>query len=342
MSESKISCPNCGQHLLLDDAWAGRTINCPACQQAMAIPALAAPVAAPPPPMRLSTPSAPPPPPAPRPGAAPRPIAPAGASPRATQTSGLAITSFVLSLLGCFFLTAIAGVICGHIARKRIRTNPSLKGGGLALAGVIIGYCMIALSAGYVSFVTYNVVKVVKSEPFQKGYNDARARAEAIQAQQQGQPMPGGAPQQPGVTFGSPEEKKPLPVPAGAVAGKIKGQTFTYSRASLDKRMGLFSVRDGQDFFADREVKIFLFPKPGESLENRTWKITAGSSGMNPHVHLSWQENGAPRTEIVTSGYNLELKTEAAKDGAVAGTFSLKVTGRTPVDLKGNFNAAVE
>ena len=67
------------------------------------------------------------------------------------QTEPLAIWSLVLSLLAvCGFcctpvvITGIAGVVCGHIALSKIGTRPELQGRGLAMAGLIIGYCAIA------------------------------------------------------------------------------------------------------------------------------------------------------------------------------------------------------
>lgn len=64
------------------------------------------------------------------------------------KTSGLAITSLVLgiaSLLCCSIVTGIPAAICGHIARGKIKSDPTLSGGGLALAGLILGYVSIAL-----------------------------------------------------------------------------------------------------------------------------------------------------------------------------------------------------
>ena len=69
--------------------------------------------------------------------------------PSQTKTSGLAITSLILSILGliCFsILTAIPGVICGHIALSKIKNSGgSLTGRGLAIAGLVIGYIGIVL-----------------------------------------------------------------------------------------------------------------------------------------------------------------------------------------------------
>jgi len=34
----KFACPNCGQRLEAESAWAGRQINCPTCSAAIAVP----------------------------------------------------------------------------------------------------------------------------------------------------------------------------------------------------------------------------------------------------------------------------------------------------------------
>jgi hypothetical protein len=69
----------------------------------------------------------------------------------AAPNEPLAVWSLVLSLLAvCGIcctpvgITAIAGVVCGHLALSRIKANPQLQGHGLAVAGLIIGYCAIA------------------------------------------------------------------------------------------------------------------------------------------------------------------------------------------------------
>ncbi|MCF3650889.1 DUF4190 domain-containing protein [Synoicihabitans lomoniglobus] len=61
------------------------------------------------------------------------------------QTSGLAITSLVLGLTSVLlFLPAVPAVICGHVARSKIKRSAGRqKGEGLALGGLIIGYVMI-------------------------------------------------------------------------------------------------------------------------------------------------------------------------------------------------------
>jgi prepilin-type processing-associated H-X9-DG protein len=71
-------------------------------------------------------------------GAAPgQPLPPA-------KTSGLAITSLVLGILGC---TSLFGLILGFIALNKINKSGGRLGGrGVALAGVIVSGCMMVLA----------------------------------------------------------------------------------------------------------------------------------------------------------------------------------------------------
>jgi Domain of unknown function (DUF4190) len=68
--------------------------------------------------------------------------APVGAYQRPTSTNGLAIASFVLSLLWVYGLGSILAIIFAIVSRKQIRNSRGTQGGdGLAIAGLIIGIC---------------------------------------------------------------------------------------------------------------------------------------------------------------------------------------------------------
>ena len=97
--------------------------------------------------------------------AAPAPPMPVGTLPaqqmpmyasQPARTSGLAIASLVLGLLGLFSagLAGLPAVICGHLSLGRIkRSGGALAGRGMAIAGLITGYlgiCVfgLAMAAG--------------------------------------------------------------------------------------------------------------------------------------------------------------------------------------------------
>src|SRR5205814_5483318 len=65
------------------------------------------------------------------------------------HTAPAAIWSLVLAILSftCGWLfTAIPAVICGHVARSRIRkSGGALRGKGIATAGLILGYIALVL-----------------------------------------------------------------------------------------------------------------------------------------------------------------------------------------------------
>ncbi|MDA0768517.1 MAG: DUF4190 domain-containing protein [Verrucomicrobia bacterium] len=74
----------------------------------------------------------------------------------APPQNGLAITSLVLGIVSIvamtLIITAIPGVVCGHIARRQIREAPGVQSGeGMAIAGLILGYIAIILSLAFIA-----------------------------------------------------------------------------------------------------------------------------------------------------------------------------------------------
>lgn len=110
---------------------AGRFVNCTefaeSLKDAFRLPA-PAPVSAP----------APAPAPPPQPVVAPVPVV--------AETSRRAVASLILGFFAWIFPAAIVAVILGHISRGEIhRSGGKLKGRGMALAGLIMGYAGVAL-----------------------------------------------------------------------------------------------------------------------------------------------------------------------------------------------------
>jgi len=59
MADLKFSCPQCGQHIGYDEAWAGVQIECPACHGSIIVPQLQRPLAASPGSIPVSEPAKP-------------------------------------------------------------------------------------------------------------------------------------------------------------------------------------------------------------------------------------------------------------------------------------------
>jgi DNA-directed RNA polymerase subunit RPC12/RpoP len=150
MSDFKFLCPECGQKILGDAAYSGHQIACPACQKNITVPAVPSAPAMPPVQARAPLGSVPPPlrpPPqaASRPSAS-RPVSSPSAAARRQQQipdrfSALAIASLLCSVI--VPLGSIPGIICGHMARARMRCDIFLVGGKMANAGLLISYCML-------------------------------------------------------------------------------------------------------------------------------------------------------------------------------------------------------
>lgn len=82
-----------------------------------------------------------------------------GYPPPAPKSQTNAILALVLSLVGFATcgVTAIVGVIFGHIAMGRIKRGEE-EGHGMALAGVIIGYVVIA---GWLLYAAIIIIAVI-------------------------------------------------------------------------------------------------------------------------------------------------------------------------------------
>ena len=106
------------------------------------------------------------------------------------KRSGLAVVSLVcgictLLLFPLFFLFMIPAIVCGHVAQARIKqAKGALMGGGMALAGLIMGYSGIVMVpvVGLVAAVAFPAFQKVRVSSISKTMdNDARQIAGAAQ-----------------------------------------------------------------------------------------------------------------------------------------------------------------
>lgn len=68
----------------------------------------------------------------------PQPLPPV--VPTQAPTNGMSVAALVLGILGI----APLAVIFGHIAARDIRNNPPQSGHGMAIAGLVLGYVVLA------------------------------------------------------------------------------------------------------------------------------------------------------------------------------------------------------
>lgn len=323
MSDFKFSCPLCGQHLAGTAAWSGKTIQCPACQRDLVVPdppaTATSPVPANQPPaavrlMGAAAPSAPPP---------VTPRRPEVNTATRGSTSGLAVAALCLGI-GSFLMSVLAGipaVICGHMALSRIRSGRAAGGKGLAIAGLVMGYLSIVGAIVMVSLfsLVFMRARSVVLNPPQGVPATARTRATPTQAEPKVKTDPDA-----------------VEIPDAPVAGVLHGGTFTCDWVRLQN--GILELSHGESFTGDQSVKLFLFTQPGEKLEGKTYRVSASSTGMNPHVHLRWPKGSSAQTD----NYCLRLEFGELKNGKRTGKIYLELSEPRQTKLAGTFSATVQ
>lgn len=103
----------------------------------------------------------------------------------------------------------------------------------------------------------------------------------------------------------SPAKDELAGYPEHPVSGTINGYKIVADRAQLEN--GILTIRQGNDFFADRKVTVFLFDQG--AMAGRTIDGT-GIGGQAPHVSVSWRENkedNLPDTKSLATNYDLSL-----------------------------------
>lgn len=87
------------------------------------------------------------------------------------------------------------------------------------------------------------------------------------------------------------ESLEGVSTPEHPVRGRIHGQPFLYETGQIED--GILALRQGKQFFADRQLQVFLFTKKGEIPAGRSFVVTKEAGiGTVPHVHLAWKEEG--------------------------------------------------
>ena len=85
-------------------------------------------------------------------------------------TSSSAIASMVLGIIGFLMtglLCGIPAVICGHRSLSIQKKDPSIKGQGMAITGLITGYLAIAWSMFIIGLIVLRIVSSNSVEPFE-------------------------------------------------------------------------------------------------------------------------------------------------------------------------------
>lgn len=92
--------------------------------------------------------------------------------PVAAQTNGMAVAALVVSivsLMACCGASGFIGAILGHMSRGQIKRTGE-QGGGMALAGVIVGWIGFAIFLAVVLLYAGVFVAALQSDDFSSDY----------------------------------------------------------------------------------------------------------------------------------------------------------------------------
>ncbi|WP_374981575.1 MFS transporter [Pseudomonas solani] len=114
--------------------------------------------------------------------------------------------------------------------------------------------------------------------------------------------------------------------------GELNGQPFQPQQAELID--GVLSLREGQDFFARREVSIRLAQQPEGELR---LDVLPEDPGSKPEVEISWllPEQELPEARRLAKGYTLHLDLKRQGPNVLAGAFHLVLPPQFKTTLSG-------
>src|SRR5581483_9341222 len=324
MNDFTFPCPACNQDISCNAALIGARINCPHCLKLVVVPSV--PAAAP------GTTSSPP--------------------ATAQKTSALAIASLVCSLASIITCIGwIPGIICGHIARAKIRRNSALKGSGLALAGLIAGYSFFVFQAGYVGIKIWRISSAMK-QGFTEVRNEMKTNPVVIvettsNAEETASPEPAPEPTAvdnnttiPAVTTAAPAndgnwttDPDKMVIPDHTVDGIFHGNNFLFRRAFF-RGAGLKIVSANR---ASLEIHNL-----GNTIDGKSFNVQIKDpANAIPHLVMTWPEGALEPTAVVTRGYAMKLEFGPVTNGKTAGKIYICLPDNSKSWLAGTFDVEI-
>jgi hypothetical protein len=92
------------------------------------------------------------------------------------------------------------------------------------------------------------------------------------------------------------------------LTGRLRGIDFNYSQGRLVN--GVLSVQQGEGFIPEIEVRILLGLEAASITRERMTLFVRPSDEVAPELQITWRSSadGVPHTDIVRSGYQMELQ----------------------------------
>jgi len=329
MSEFNFSCPVCGQKISYDTALEGTQHICPHCNNTVGVPTgFAEPTEAS---LRTDTP-------------------PAGTGHNATRaiprTSRLAIASLICSVASLVTCVGwLPGIICGHLAKSRIRRDSSLQGNGLATAGLTIGYLILVLEAGTAGYRIWsfsNTLKqgIVNVRQDLATNNIIIARTQTATASNDNPQI---KPVQRVAAVTSQQQMEPAAsswtldvsqaaFPDQPAGGKVHGMHFALKTATLKGTNLKFNSENGLS------LEIFDLDGP---VAGQSYEVRPADSGANPRVKMTWNEGDVTKAATYSKGYGMKLQFTGVVKRKVSGKIYLCLPDDSKSYVAGTFEVRI-
>ena len=125
----------------------------------------------------------------------------------------------------------------------------------------------------------------------------------------------------------------------GQVKGKIHNKDFKLEEAYI--LGGILNLRQGDSFFADEELAIFLFLDKGEKIDGKKYNVNPDSNSRTPHIHMKYKVEGKSfgETEIFMSKYVMTLEFGKREGDRVSGSINISLPDDANSYLVGDFVA---
>ena len=275
--------------------------------------------------------------------AAPRAVTQPLRSP--ARTSRLAVASLICSI-GSFLVIPfgfIPGIICGHMAKKRIARDSTLAGRGLAKAGLIVGYASLGVQCvALVAFLMFVRATVARQMSAALAQNPPMARDQ----RERPSAAPGGLPHagaKRGPADTTPDaagwtlQLKSVRIPDSPVSGRVKGSDFVSEKTSLQG--GLLKFARGAEAVPDLEMEVALPVTLSGQLSEKTFTVPSKSPGGNPKISMQCKQAGKDTPEEMSwmEGYAMKLEFGKMLNGRLPGKIYLCVPDEEKSFVRGTF-----
>jgi hypothetical protein len=244
----------------------------------------------------------------------------------------LSIASFCIGPLGF-----IPGIVCGHLARRRIARDDRLGGKGLATAGLQVGYGF----AG-VTILTMMVIWPLVFKGAEGFRHATRSTSVALAAVGKGS----GAAE---IVWTN--NLKDVELPAAPARGFVHGRPFVCEMATCGagKTPHLLMLQQGEGAQGDMKFTIVIGQPDG--FEGKKLNLGAPSetseipAGQDSRVAILWRENGQyyPRQfSQKLNGFVLRMECQPRAHGGIKGRIYLCLADAEKSCVAGSFEAKLQ